>query len=118
MNRCLYTLFHPAQALRLDVSSQTVQLGNVRLGSSLSKGVKITNATKKTLRLALKLSSGLLPAPSPAAAASAAALVEAQDDRANALGVTFVPHPTPGLPLELRPRQTIEMTVRSMCIPF
>jgi hydrocephalus-inducing protein len=101
------------QALRLDVGTGLVQFGNLRLGSSLTRGVKVTNPTKKTLRLALKLSEGLLPlAASSSASASASALEHKEDGKSNALGISFLPHPTPNMTLELRPRQTIEMMVR------
>jgi len=101
------------QALRLDVGTGLVQFGNLRLGSSLTRGVKVTNPTKKTLRLALKLSEGLLPlAASSSASASASALEHKEDGKSNAFGISFLPHPTPNMTLELRPRQTIEMMVR------
>jgi hydrocephalus-inducing protein len=99
-------------ALRLELASpaqQNVQFGNLRLGSTATRAVRLVNSSRRTVRMSLKLGGALSVsggAEVSEESASAAPLTE------NSLGISFAPHPTAASLLELRPNQSVEMNIR------
>ena len=110
-------------ALRVELASpaqQNVQFGNIRLGTTATRAVRIVNASKKAVRLVLKPGGQLVSAhdrveaadEDASSASSSSAAAAAAGSTTNALDITFQPHPTAAAPLELRPRQSVELNIR------